>query len=108
MWQMAGLLIIAIPVLLAASSVSSIPARAESERKVVSRVKPVYPEMAKRLKIVGTVLLSATVEPSGKVKAVNPVMGEKVLLKSAQDAVLHWKFTPARYETTEDIEVVFP
>jgi TonB family protein len=107
-WHTAELIVMASAMVLAASSVSSVPARAEGERKVISRVKAAYPEEAKRLKISGTVLLSATVEPSGKVKAVNPVMGEKLLLKPAQNAVFQWRFMPAHYETIEDVEVVFP
>jgi TonB family protein len=107
-WHAAELIAIASALVLAASLVSSMPARAESDRKVIARVKAVYPEEAKRLKIVGTVLLSATVEPSGRVKAVSPVMGEKLLLKPAQNAVSQWRFTPSHYETVEDVEVVFP
>jgi TonB family protein len=98
----------AITLGLVASCLCSIPARAENERKVILRVKPVYPETAKRLKIAGSVLLNATVEPSGRVKEANPVMGENLLLKPAKEAVLQWRFTPAHYETIEEVEVVFP
>jgi TonB family protein len=108
MWHTAGWVMMAITLALAAASLSSIPARADGERKVISKVKPVYPETAKRLKIAGTVLLNATVEPSGRVREANPVMGENLLLKPAKDAVLQWRFTPAHFETTEEVEVVFP
>jgi len=94
---------------LVAAIIFSIPtlARASDEREVVTRVKAVYPEMAKRMKITGTVLLHATVEPSGKVKAVNLVMGETLLVEAAKDAVLHWRFAPAERESIEDVEVEF-
>jgi TonB family protein len=82
-------------------------ARAAGEREVVSRVKPVYPELAKRMKISGTVLLHAKVDSDGKVIAVNTVMGETVLAEAAKAAVLHWKYAPAEYESTEDIEIEF-
>ena len=108
MWHTAGWIMMAITLVLAVSSLSSIPARAEGERKVISRVKAVYPEMAKRMKITGSVLLNVTVEPSGRVKAVNPVMGENLLLKPAKDAVIQWRYAPAHFETVEEVEVVFP
>ena len=42
-----------------------LPVRADDDRTVITKVKPVYPEMAKRLKIAGTVMLNATVTASG-------------------------------------------
>jgi TonB family protein len=85
---------------------SSLPARAD-DRPIVTRVKPVYPEMAKRLRISGSVMLNATVEPDGTVKTVKTVMGEKLLVEAAKDAVMKWKFAPADRESIEDIEVAF-
>jgi TonB family protein len=84
----------------------SLPARAD-DREVVSKAKVVVPEMAKRLKITGTVMLNATVEPNGTVKAVKTVMGEKMLVEAAKDAVMKWKYVPAEHETIEDVEVEF-
>lgn len=66
------------------------------------------PEMAKRLKITGTVLLNATVEPNGHVKSVSTVMGNKLLAEAAKEAVTRWKFAPAESETIEEVEVTFP
>jgi TonB family protein len=82
-------------------------AMASGEREVASRVKPVYPEIAKRMKITGTVLLHVKVAPEGTVKAVNTVMGNAMLAEAAKEAVSHWKFAPAEYETVEDVEVEF-
>jgi TonB family protein len=79
-----------------------------SDRKIVTRVRPEYPPIAKRLKIAGTVLLSVVVLPSGQVKAANFVMGEKILLEAAQAAVVKWKFEPADEQTIEDVELSFP
>jgi TonB family protein len=84
----------------------SLPARAD-DREVVSKVKVVCPEMAKRLKITGTVLLNATVAPNGTVMAVKTVMGEKMLVEAAKDAVMKWRYAPAEHETIEDVEVEF-
>jgi TonB family protein len=86
----------------------TLPARAQEDREVITKVKAVYPEMAKRLKITGTVMLNATVTPGGTVKEVHTVMGEKMLLEAAKEAVLKWKFAVADHETIEDVEVAFP
>jgi TonB family protein len=85
----------------------ALPAKADDDRVVVTKVKAIYPEMAKRLKIAGTVMLNATVTPSGSVKEVKTVMGEKILVEAAKEAVMKWKYAPADHETVEDVEVVF-
>jgi TonB family protein len=81
--------------------------RAENDRKVLEKEKPVYPELAKRLKVSGTVLLNVRVDASGKVREANVVMGEKLLTDAAKTAVLKWRYEPAKYETVEDVEVDF-
>jgi len=86
----------------------TLPAWADDDRAVITKVKAVYPEMAKRLKITGTVMLNATVTPGGTVKEVHTVMGEKMLLEAAKEAVMKWKFSPTDHETIEDVEVSFP
>jgi TonB family protein len=82
-------------------------ARAE-ERQIVSRAKATYPEMAKRLKITGSVLLNATVDPTGHVKTVSTVMGNGMLAEAAKEAVSKWKFAPTDHETIEEVEIAFP
>jgi hypothetical protein len=52
-------------------------------------------------------MLNATVLPNGTVKAVQTVMGEKMLVEAAKDAVMKWKFAPSDHESIEDIEVQF-
>ena len=84
----------------------SLPARAD-DREVVSKVKATYPEMAKRLRITGTVMLNATVAPNGTVKSVKTVMGEKMLMEAAKEALMKWKFAPTEHETVEDVEIEF-
>jgi TonB family protein len=79
----------------------------EHVRKVVRRVVPGYPELARRMGISGTVRLMAVIAPSGSVKFVEPVGGHPVLVKSAEDAVMKWKFASATAETKELIELHF-
>lgn len=76
-------------------------------RRVARKVLPQYPEIAKRMNLVGTVKVLATVAPDGTVKSVQPMGGSPVLIQSASDAVSKWKFAPAGAESKELIELHF-
>jgi TonB family protein len=78
-----------------------------SERKIIERLAPIYPEMARSVNLSGTVKLIVTVSPSGSVKSVTPLGGNPVFIRAAQDAVTKWKFAPATAETRELIELHF-
>ena len=82
-------------------------ARATDDRAVKVRVAPVYPEMAKRMKIGGSVKLEATVDAQGKVTEVKSVSGNRMLSTAAEDAVRQWKFVPASSDSTVNVEVNF-
>ena len=75
-------------------------------RRVVQKVNPVYPDIAKKMNLSGTVKVIAVVLADGMVKTVEPVGGSPVLLKAAQDAVLKWRFSPGG-ESRELIELRF-
>jgi len=81
--------------------------RAAEERAVKSRVAPIYPEIAKRMKIGGVVKLEVTVDAEGKVVDVKPVSGNRVLSEAAEDAVRKWKFVPGTGQSTVDIDLNF-
>ena len=78
-----------------------------SERKISSRVAPVYPELAKKMHIHGTVRVEAIVRPNGSVKSTRVLGGNPVLVDAAQDAVGKWKFEPTQAETTEVVQLAF-
>lgn len=82
-------------------------AHAADAREVQSRVAPVYPELAKRMRITGVVKVEATVDANGKVKDVKAVSGNHVLMSSAEDAVRRWKFAPGSSESSVDVQVNF-
>jgi TonB family protein len=73
---------------------------------VLQKTNPVYPDIAKRMNLAGTVKVVAVVLTDGMVKSVEPVGGSPVLLKAAQDAVVKWRFAPGG-ESRELIELRF-
>ena len=86
---------------------ASIPAFAAGERGVKSRVAPVYPELAKRMKIAGVVKIEATVDANGSVTAVKTLEGNRMLATAAEDAVRKWKFESGEGSATVQVGVNF-
>ena len=80
---------------------------AAGDRAVKSRVAPLYPDIARHLKIEGTVVVEAVVDPAGKVTGVKAVTGSKVLSFAAEEAVRKWTFVPAPEQSTENVEIKF-
>jgi len=78
-----------------------------SDRKVVTHVSPVYPELARKMHIRGIVRVEAVVRPNGTVKSTRVLGGNPVLVNAAQDAVTKWKFEPAQSESTEVVQLTF-
>ena len=70
----------------------ALPASAADARAVKARVSPVYPEIARRMKVSGEVKLEVTVDADGKVKEAKAVNGNHILGEAAEDAVRKWKF----------------
>ena len=76
-----------------------------SERTVVSRVEPEYPELARHARISGSVKVEAVVAPNGTVRSVKILGGHPLLGQAAQDAMRKWRYAPAASEST--VIVVF-
>jgi len=92
--------------ILALMLVMAMPALAEA-RAVKTRVPPVYPEIARRMRVSGTVKLEAAVDSQGKVTDVKEVSGNHTLALAAKEALLHWKFAPAASDSNETVEINF-
>ena len=78
-----------------------------SARKVVNKVVPMYPQMARSMNLSGNVKLEVLVQSSGSVKSIQVKGGNPLLAQSAQSAVHGWKWEKADHETTELVEFHF-
>jgi TonB family protein len=76
-------------------------------RKVISTVKPGYPQTLKDLHIEGLVRLKATVLPNGSVANIQVIGGNPILVENAIKAVKNWKYAPAPSQTEEPIVLNF-
>lgn len=91
----------------AGAGIAQDSSRPAAQRKVIQRIVPTYPDLARRLQISGVVKLRVTVAPSGNVKSVEALGGNPLLIKAAEEAVGNWKFAPAAEEARELIELRF-
>jgi TonB family protein len=91
------------------SSVGTQTSRAQDvlDRKVKSRINPIYPEIARKMNLAGIVKLEVTVTPSGTVKDTKVIGGNPILVNAAADAVKKWRFEPANDESVGVVEFRF-
>jgi TonB family protein len=79
----------------------------EAHRKVISRVAPEYPSLARSVNVRGNVKVEALVSPNGNVKTAEVKGGHPLLAQSALNAVYKWKWEPAAKETRELVLIQF-
>ncbi|MCS6874254.1 MAG: energy transducer TonB [Pyrinomonadaceae bacterium] len=60
----------------------------------IKKVSPVYPAVAKQLKISGLVRVEVIVDESGKVTTIKSVSGHPILQTAAVEAIKKWEFKP--------------
>lgn len=78
-----------------------------SDRKLLLRVPPKYPEYLKTHEIGGVVRLLVEVTPKGAVKSVSPLGGNPILVDAATDAVKQWKYVPADKSDSLEVKIDF-
>jgi protein TonB len=64
------------------------------EAKALSRPSPVYPELAKRARVQGDVVLQAVIGIDGRIQELRVISGHPLLAKAALEAVSHWLYRP--------------
>jgi TonB family protein len=82
-------------------------ATGELTRRVKSKVQAVYPQLARKMNLAGTVKVEVVVAPNGTVKEAKVVGGHPVLANAAMDAVRKWRFEPAAGESTGIVDFKF-
>jgi TonB family protein len=63
--------------------------------KLIKKVDPTYPQEAREAELEGAVILEATTDEKGNVKAIKIIKGEHdILNKAAMEAVKQWRYEP--------------
>jgi len=80
--------------------------------KLVNRVQPVYPPLARQTRISGTVRLHALISKTGSVESLEVMSGHPLLVRAAMDAVQQWRYQPTLLngepvEVDTTIDVIF-
>jgi len=74
------------------------------EARLIKRIAPNYPNLARQEHISGVVRLLATVGKDGRVKKTSVLSGPPLLRQAATEAVQHWLYSPALLDG-EPVEV---
>ena len=80
-------------------SFSSADVRAQEGRKLVKKVDPVYPDLARKMNMTGTVKVEVSIGADGSVNQVRTLGGNPVLATAVEDAVKQWKYASGAAET---------
>jgi TonB family protein len=72
--------------------------------RILSRIQPVYPPIAKQAHLEGEVYLSVKVSPDGSVLEVHSEGGNSILVRAAIEAVMKWRYQPFVDSSDEPIE----
>jgi protein TonB len=61
---------------------------------LLSPIQPVYPPIAKAIRLQGSVVIEAIISKTGRLESVNVVSGPDMLRKAAMDAVAAARYRP--------------
>ena len=89
------------------SSAAQSTDQSSSDRKVITRVEPEYPDALKRLYIGGVVRLEVEVAPNGVVKSTKLLGGSPILGQSSMKAVKQWRYAPAPADEVLTVKLEF-
>jgi len=63
-----------------------------AEGNIIYRVQPIYPPLARQVRVQGTVELRAIISKAGTIENLVVVSGHPMLVKSAIEAVRQWRY----------------
>jgi protein TonB len=80
--------------------------------RILNRVQPLYPPLARQTRISGTVRLHAIISKDGTIQQLEVLSGHPLLQQSALDAVRQWRYQPTLLngdpvEVDTTIDVIF-
>jgi protein TonB len=80
--------------------------------KLVNRITPIYPPLARQTRISGTVRLHAIISKDGTIQQLEVISGHPLLQQAALDAVRQWRYQPTLLngepvEVDTTIDVIF-
>lgn len=80
--------------------------------RLINRVQPTYPPLARQARIQGTVRLHAIIAKDGTVQQLEVLSGHPLLVQSALDAVRQWRYQPTLLngepvEVDTTVDVIF-
>lgn len=75
--------------------------------KIIRRVIPMYPALARQARVSGKVQLLGIIAKDGTVQKLEVISGHPLLTKAAVDAVLQWLYRPTHLNG-EPVEVIAP
>jgi len=80
--------------------------------RILNRVQPQYPPLARQTRISGTVRLHAIISKDGSIQQLEVISGHPLLQQAALDAVRQWRYQPTLLngepvEVDTTIDVIF-
>lgn len=96
-----------MPNLYFCQSMVAFGASAQEVRKVIDQPTPRYPEVAKTLRLSGTVKVQVTIGTDGQIKETKVLGGHPIFIDSTLTALKKWRYAPAPAETTAQLEFNF-
>jgi TonB family protein len=79
----------------------------DTHRKILKKVRVVYPQILKDRGIQGDVRLKVFIKPDGSVKDTEVLGGNPILAQNAQNSVRQWKFSPLNSDSNVEVVVHF-
>ncbi len=64
------------------------------QAKKIKEVAPAYPELARKLRVQGDVVIEAVTDVYGRVSSVRIISGNPLLVDAAREAAMQWLFEP--------------
>ncbi len=64
------------------------------QARLVTRIEPQYPALAKQIRLEGTVVIRAVIANDGTVESLETLSGHPLLARAAMDAIVRWRYRP--------------